>query len=101
MIFQALTRKEDEKRASFPFVATVVTVVRTSLDAMAVSVSLTFLNVNISLIAISLAALVMSSIGVLAGRFLEQCFGRIAEAASGCALFGLEEMILFEHLTAG
>lgn len=103
MIFQALTRGEEERRTSSSLGATIVTAVGTSLDAMAVGVSLAFLNVDIFVIAIAigLATMVMSSVGVLAGRFLGRRFGRIAEAVGGCALFGLGAMILFDHLTAG
>ncbi|MFC0220604.1 putative Mn2+ efflux pump MntP [Pseudochelatococcus lubricantis] len=103
MIFQASTRKEEAAPASHSLWAIVVTAVGTSLDAMAVGVSLAFLNVNILAIAVAIgfATMVMSSIGMLAGRFLGQRFGRIAEAAGGCALFGLGAMILFDHLTKG
>ena len=79
-----------------------VTAIGTSLDAMAVGVSLAFLDVNIFLIAlvIGLTTMMMSSAGILAGRFLGRRFGRIAETIGGVALFGLGLMILIEHLTA-
>ena len=82
--------------------ATVVTAIGTSLDAMAVGVSLAFLDVNIFLIAlvIGLTTMMMSSAGILAGRLLGRRFGRIAETIGGVALFGLGLMILIEHLTA-
>ncbi len=101
MVLQALTRKPEEA-ATGSLWATVATAVGTSLDAMAVGVSLAFLDVNIFVIALAIgfATLLMSSTGVLAGRFLGQRFGRVAEAVGGCALFGLGAMILFEHLTA-
>ena len=72
-----------------------------SLDAMAVGVSLAFLQVNIFVIALCIGAatMVMSSTGILAGRFLGQRFGRAAETIGGFVLCGLGAYILFEHLT--
>lgn len=103
MILQAFASKRDENPASTALWPTVLTAVGTSLDAMAIGVSLAFLDVNILVIAIAigLATMVMSSTGILAGRYLGQRFGRIAEAVGGTALIGLGAMILFEHLTAG
>lgn len=102
MVIQAWTRKDEEEAAPSSLWATIVTAIGTSLDAMAVGVSLAFLDVNIFIIAtaIGLATMVMSSTGMLAGRFLGQRFGRVAETIGGCALFGLGAMILFEHLSA-
>lgn len=82
--------------------ATVITAIGTSIDAMAVGVSLAFLEVNIVVIAlaIGLATTVMSSTGVLAGRYLGRRFGRWAETLGGIALFGLGTAILIEHLRA-
>lgn len=78
------------------------TAIGTSLDAMAVGVSLAFLDVNIIVIAIAigLATTVMSTGGILAGRFIGVRFGRYAEIAGGFALIGLGVMILIEHLSA-
>lgn len=78
------------------------TAVGTSLDAMAVGVSLAFLNVNIFVIAaaIGLATMVMSTGGMLAGRYLGARFGRYAEIVGGIALIGLGTKILFDHLLA-
>ncbi len=79
-----------------------VTAIGTSLDAMAVGVSLAFLDVNIFPIALGIGGtnMMMSAAGILAGRFLGRRFGRIAETIGGVALFGLGLMILIEHLTA-
>ncbi|SHL66716.1 manganese efflux pump MntP [Roseibium suaedae] len=102
MVLEAWTREEEQDAAPLSLWTTVVTAVGTSLDAMAVGVSLAFLHVNIFLIAFAIGAatMVMSSTGMLAGRFLGQRFGRIAETFGGCALCGLGAWILFEHLTA-
>ncbi|WP_334175520.1 manganese efflux pump MntP family protein [Pseudoxanthobacter sp.] len=84
------------------FVVLLATAVGTSLDAMAVGVSLAFLDVNIVLIAVAigLATFLMSSGGMLVGRLIGTRFGRAAEVVAGVALCGLGFTILYEHLTA-
>lgn len=69
---------------------------------MAVGVSLAFLDVNILVIAVAigLATFVMSSGGMIIGRFIGVRLGRIAEAVAGIALFGLGLSILIDHLGA-
>lgn len=101
MAFQAWSR-EDHATGGTSLWATVVTAFSTSIDAMAVGVSLAFLEVNMFIIAsaIGLATMVMSAAGMLLGRFLGKRFGRVAETVGGLALFGLGGLILFEHLTA-
>lgn len=102
MAFQAWTRQEEDGTPSTGGLrATILTAVGTSLDAMAVGVSLAFLQVNIFVIALCIGAatMVMSSTGILAGRFLGQRFGRAAETIGGFVLCGLGAYILFEHLT--
>lgn len=80
----------------------VATAVGTSLDAMAVGVSLAFLEADIVTIAaaIGLATFLMSSGGMLVGRMLGERFGRMAEMAAGVGLCGLGVLILVEHLAA-
>lgn len=68
-------RRDVEAKTSAPrggFGTLLATAIGTSLDAMAVGVSLAFLEVNIVVIAlaIGLATTVMSTGGVLAGRFI-------------------------------
>ena len=88
--------------ASATAFALVITALGTSLDAMAVGVSLAFLEVNILVIAmaIGLATMVMSTLGMLLGRLLGARFGRAAEMFGGLALIALGTLILHDHLTA-
>ncbi|WP_193141739.1 manganese efflux pump MntP family protein [Meridianimarinicoccus sp. MJW13] len=81
--------------------ATVVTAMGTSVDAMAVGVSLSFLQVNILWIALAIGAttMVMSSTGVLLGRLICARFGRIAETLGGVALVAIGTTILWQHLS--
>ncbi len=105
MVLQAWSGREEEAGAAAggSLWPTVLVALGTSLDAMAIGVSLAFLEVNIVVIALAIGAatLVMSSTGMLVGRFLGRQFGRVAEAVGGCALMGLGALILFEHLAAG
>jgi putative Mn2+ efflux pump MntP len=78
------------------------TAIGTSIDAMAVGVSLAFLDVNILVIALAIGAstFVMATGGMLAGRVIGLRFGRWAELIGGVALFGVGLSILVSHLTA-
>jgi putative Mn2+ efflux pump MntP len=73
----------------------------TSIDAMAVGVSLAFLDVNIAATAaaIGFTTLVMVTLGVMLGRVLGAVVGRRAEIVGGLLLIGIGSVILFEHLS--
>ncbi len=74
----------------------------TSIDAMAVGVSLAFIDNNIVLtaLAIGLATLTMVTLGVMLGRVLGAMAGKRAEILGGLALIGIGSTILYEHLSA-
>jgi len=82
--------------------AILTTAIGTSIDAMAVGVSLAFLDVNILVIAVAigLATCIMSTGGIIMGGLIGSRFGRWAEISGGVALVGLGLLILFNHLTA-
>ena len=103
MLHTAPSNKEDEeKKVGMSFAVLVATAIGTSLDAMAVGVSLAFLQVNIIVIAasIGIATFLMASGGMLVGRLIGERFGRIAKAVAGVALIALGATILHEHLLA-
>ena len=85
------------------FLILLATAVGTSLDAMAVGVSLAFIDADITVaaVAIGLATALMATIGMLLGRYLGGRFGRVAEALGGVALIGLGTKILVEHTMLG
>ncbi len=103
MIFQALAARAEDAPRPASLWATVATAVGSSIDAMAVGVSLAFLQVNILAVAaaVGLATLAMSTTGVLAGRLLGRRLGRIVGAVGGLALIALGASILAEHLAEG
>ncbi|MBL8570025.1 MAG: manganese efflux pump [Phreatobacter sp.] len=87
------------QRSRFALLATAI---GTSIDAMAVGVSLALLHVNIVLVALAIgtATFCMSAGGMLAARLIGPRFGRRAEVVGGLALVGLGLSILVSHLSA-
>lgn len=74
--------------------------VATSIDALAVGVSMAFMEVNILLSAgiIGVVAFALSVAGGLAGKRLGCLFQRRAEVAGGLVLIAIGVKILLEHL---
>ncbi|KAB7768461.1 manganese efflux pump MntP family protein [Xanthomonas maliensis] len=72
----------------------------TSIDAMAVGVSLAFLDVHIGVVAavVGLCTLTMVTAGVMLGRALGALIGRRAEILGGVILVLIGCVILYEHL---
>ncbi len=77
----------------------VTTAIATSLDAMAVGVGLAFMQVNIiaTALAIGCATLVMSTLGMMIGRFIGPLLGKRAEILGGVVLIGIAVQILWAH----
>jgi len=78
----------------------VMTAIATSLDAMAIGVSLAFLQVNIlqTAMMIGLATLIMSTAGIMVGRFIGPMLGKRAEILGGVVLIGIGCSILYSSL---
>ncbi len=77
----------------------VTTAIATSLDAMAVGVGLAFLQVNIiaTALAIGCATLIMSTLGMMVGRFIGPLLGKRAEILGGIVLIGIGAQIMWNH----
>ena len=77
----------------------VATAIGTSIDAMAVGVTLAFIDgdIVVTALAIGCATLLMATAGILIGRFIGEKFGRIAEAIGGMGLIAIGAKILIEH----
>jgi putative Mn2+ efflux pump MntP len=75
----------------------------TSLDALAVGVSLALLDIAIVKAALLIGGVtfLMGAAGILLGRSIGARLGRWAEAAGGVILVGIGLRILLEHLKAG
>jgi len=74
--------------------------IATSIDAMAVGLSMAMLEVNIlfSSLLIGVITLGLSLFGLLAGKRLGECFGKRMEVLGGFLLNGIGLRILFSHL---
>lgn len=77
----------------------VTTAFATSLDAMAVGVGLAFLQVSIvtTALAIGCATFIMSTLGMMVGRFIGPLLGNRAEILGGIVLIGIGSEILWSH----
>ena len=103
MIIEGLKNKPEDNlttatRHGFWILA--ATAIGTSLDALAIGVGLAFLEVNIILTAllIGMATMVMSTLGIMVGRFIGPLLGKWAEVLGGTVLIGIGSSILLEHL---
>ena len=97
---------QDETRQTEPttrhsFWLLVTTGFATSIDAMAVGVSLAFIDINIwaTAAAIGLTTFMMVTLGVMVGRLLGKTIGKRAEVLGGLALIAIGSAILIEHLS--
>jgi len=90
---------EEEPVQRHGFWLLVTTAIATSLDAMAVGVGLAFLQVNIiaTALAIGCATLIMSTLGMMVGRFIGPLLGKRAEILGGIVLIGIGVQIMWSH----
>jgi putative Mn2+ efflux pump MntP len=101
MVREALSRKEDDEvDPSLAFGAMFVLAIATSIDALAVGVTLALLNVNIlaTVLSIGLCTFIISTIGVKIGNVFGMKFKSKAELLGGVVLILIGLKILLEHL---
>lgn len=103
MIYNGCKGVEDEdapRRSRHSFWLLAATGFATSIDAMAIGVTLAFIDTNILInaAAIGLATLLMVTLGVMVGRMLGAVVGKRAEILGGIALIGIGSLILYEHV---
>lgn len=101
MVREALSRKEDDEvDPSLAFGAMLVLAIATSIDALAVGVTLALLNVNIlaTVLSIGLCTFIISTIGVKIGNVFGMKFKSKAELLGGVVLILIGLKILLEHL---
>jgi putative Mn2+ efflux pump MntP len=98
-------RPDDGSDAAEPsrhqgFWSLAVTGLGTSIDAMAVGVSLAFLDAPIGIVAlvIGLCTLAMVTTGIMLGRVLGALAGKRAEIIGGVIMIVIGTAILYEHL---
>ena len=103
MVWEALRRSCGEEEAASTDLSArrlVVLAVATSIDALAVGVSMAFMDVDIliSAVVIGVVAFVLSVVGGLLGKRLGCLFQRRAEVVGGVVLIAIGVKILVEHL---
>ena len=100
MIREAFSPDEEEKRDYFSFRSLMTLGLATSIDALAVGISLALLPVNISL-AVGLIGIV-TGVFCFLGVYIGKRFGHIlwnkAEIIGGLILIGIGTKILIEHI---
>ena len=102
MVIEGFRAGDDEDNAPqhrHGFWLLVTTAIATSLDAMAVGVGLAFLQVNIMTTAllIGCATLIMTTLGMMIGRFIGPLLGKRAEVLGGVVLIAIGAQILWAH----
>ncbi len=101
MIFEGIQAETgEEKPASNSFARLALTALGTSIDSMAVGVSLSILgtHIGVTAAAIGFATFTMVTIGVMTGQYIGSKFGKVAELCGGAALIFLGTKTLLEHL---
>lgn len=101
MVIEGIRNDVDEEEPihRHGFWLLVTTAIATSLDAMAVGVGLAFLQVNIiaTALAIGCATFIMSTLGMMIGRFIGPLLGKRAEILGGIVLIGIGAQIMWSH----
>ncbi len=101
MVFESTKPGDERKTIDFMNIYTLfVLSLATSIDALAVGLSLSFLNVSIIMPAlmIGVTTFTISLVGVLAGNRFGHFFERKMELAGGLILIAIGAKILIEHL---
>lgn len=101
MIYESFKITETEKNLNPSNILVLLTLsVATSIDALAVGITLSLvaLNIIVSVIIIGLVTFILSYIGVYIGKKFGHFFENKIEAIGGLVLIGLGVKILLEHL---
>ena len=101
MLKEAFSKEEEEHDADLSPKAMFVMAVATSIDALAVGVSLAMaggVNIFLAVALIGIVTFAMSAAGVKVGNVFGSRFEKKAQIAGGCILIILGVKILLEHL---
>jgi manganese efflux pump family protein len=105
MLWEACGPADSEREAAvdhFALRSMLVLAVATSIDALAVGITLPMLNAPfaLSVVTIGLVSAVLSAVGLFAGRRFGAMLGKRLDVVGGLVLIGLGLKILIEHLQA-
>ena len=94
------TGKKEQSPRPMMFSTLIMIAIATSIDALVVGITLAFADYNIYLAIAIIGAVtfLVSMIGMLLGKNVNEKFGRKAEIAGGLILIGIGIKILIEHL---
>ena len=100
MIREAMSDEEEEVDGSFGVRTMFVMAIATSIDALAVGISMAFLNVNIwfSAAVICVVTLIISAMGVYLGSTFSSRLGSKAGIVGGLILIAIGIKIVVEHV---
>ncbi|RHM59853.1 MULTISPECIES: manganese efflux pump MntP family protein [Coprobacillaceae] len=100
MIFEAFENEEDDSGISYDLKEVLLLAIATSIDALAVGITFSFLQVNIwiAIAIIGMTTFVCSVIGVFVGNRFGIRYKSKAEIVGGIILIAIGVKILVEHL---
>ena len=100
MIMEAFSKKEKNVSPDFSFRTMLVMAIATSIDALAVGISFSYLNENIWMAALLIAVTtaIFSAIGIRVGNIFGSRFKSFAEFTGGLILLVMGIKILVEHI---
>lgn len=100
MLKEALSKEEECKNDRVNFKEMVVLAIATSIDALAVGITMAFLDVNIitAVLVIGIITFIISVIGVKIGNIFGDKYEKKAEFVGGFILILMGLKILLEHL---
>lgn len=102
MLKEAFSKEEEETcGCDLSFKTMLVMAIATSIDALAVGISLAMagnVNIWVAIVLIGLTTFTLSGIGVKVGNVFGSRFEKKAQIAGGCILILLGTKILLEHL---
>ncbi len=103
MIYEAFQNEEERQKTDPTRGLTMVMLsIATSIDALAVGLSLAVIGVNIwtPALVIALTASILTVVGMLMGGRIGMIWGKRVEVVGGLILIGIGLKILIEHLTS-
>ena len=100
MIKESLSNEKEKENSLLNFKTMLPLAVAVSIDALAIGITLSMLNVNLlfSTIIIGIITFILSSIGVVIGNKIGSRINKLAEIFGGIILILIGTKILFTHL---
>ena len=100
MIYEGFQDGHCERKELHKLSILIFTAIGTSIDAMAVGVTLALLDANIWIISVMIgtATFIMATIGIMTGHYIGTKAGKVTEGLGGLCLIAIGTKILIEHL---